>query len=187
MPRRMLTIGTVVFALTLAGCAPWEGLLIDGGAPDHGQNASCMTVTELGREVAFGANLVNESDSDLTVTDVQLLAQNTVLVSEIAVADSGTDGSGWGVVTVDDLPSTLRDAWDSRTPAIGATIPAGESAWLLIVARTGGTREQTTGIHGVRVEFDGALWPRTTENDDYYGFIPVNGNCGAEPEASSNQ
>lgn len=161
--------------------------MIDGGAPEYGQNSYCIAVTELGREVAFGAGLVNESDTDITVTNVELLSQNTVLVSEIAIANAGTDGSGWGVVTVDELPPTLRDAWDSRTSAIGTTIPAGESAWLLIVARTGGTLEQTTGIRGVRVEFDGALWPRTTENDDYYGFIPENGNCVAEPNPSDDE
>lgn len=182
----MLTIGSAVLALSLSGCAPSGGLLIDGGAPDHGSNAICIGVTSPGQDVVFGAGLVNDSDTEISVTDVHLLTQNTVLVSEIAIATSGTDGSGWGVVTVDDLPATLRDAWDSRTPVIGATIPAGERVWLLIVARTGGTLEQATGIRGVRVEFDGAPWPRSTENDDYYGFVPQNGDCvaGGDPFAT---
>lgn len=175
----MLRVSPALLVLLLAGCAPAGGLILDGSAPDHGQNTLCIGITELGREVAFGASIVNDSEDALSITDVELLAVNTVLVSEIAVAPAGSDGSGWGVVALDDLPPTLTDAWEQRTPAIGSTIAAGERAWVLIVARTGGTREQSTGIQGLQVEFDGAPWPRSTQNEDFYGFIPVDGECVA--------
>ncbi|MBA4248003.1 MAG: hypothetical protein C0444_06885 [Microbacterium sp.] len=181
----MLTISVAALTLALSGCAPAGGLMIDGGAPDHGQTSQCMTITELGLEIAFGASVLNESDAGISITDVQLLASNTVLVSEIAIANPGTDGHGWGVVTIDDLPATLVNAWESRTPAIGATIAAGERAWLLIVARTGGTPQQPTGIQGVRVEFDGAPWPRSTQNNNYYGFIPPDGECVMSDDVGS--
>lgn len=177
MPRRMLTVLPAFLALLLVGCAPAGGLVLDGSAPDHGQNIMCMGITKPGREVAFGASILNDSKEAISVTDVELLAVNTVLISEIVVAPAGSDGSGWGVVALDDLPPTLTDAWEQRTPAIGSTIAAGERAWVLIVARTGGTPDQSTGIQGVRVEFDGAPWPRSTQNNDYYGFIPVDGEC----------
>ncbi|MEN9620712.1 MAG: hypothetical protein RL499_905 [Actinomycetota bacterium] len=182
----MLTISVAALTLALSGCAPSGGLVIDGGGPDHGRNTYCMGITELGREIAFGASVLNESDADISITDVQLLARNTVLVSEIALASAGTDESGWGVVAIDELPATLTAAWEARTPAIGSTIAAGERAWLLIVARTGGTPQQSTGIQGVRVEFDGAPWPRSTQNNDYYGFIPLDGECVAPDDAAAN-
>jgi hypothetical protein len=185
MLRRMLTVGPALLALLLAGCAPGGGLVLDGSAPDHGQNTMCVDITELGREVASGSSILNDSDRAISVTDVELRAVNTVLVSEIVVASAGTDGSGWGVVALDDLPASLAGAWDQRTPAIGTTIAAGERAWIVIVARTGGTLQQSTGIQGIRVEFDGAPWPRSTQNDDYYGFIPVDGECVGN-QASSN-
>jgi hypothetical protein len=182
----MLTISVAALALALTGCAPSGGLVIDGGAPDHGQNTYCMGITELGREIAFGASILNESDAEISITDVELLARNTVLISEIAIANAGTDDGGWGVVALDETPATLITAWESRTPAIGATIAAGERAWLVIVARTGGTLQQSTGIHGVRVEFDGAPWPRSTHNSDYYGFIPLGGECVAPQDDAVN-
>ena len=184
MARRTLTIITAALAFVLAGCAPSGGLLIDGGSPDHGQSAVCFGVEDLGQEFIFGVSLVNEGDTDLTITDVSLLQQNTVLVSEFALAESGTDGSGWGNAIANDIPSKLLDSWKSRTPATGTTISAGERAWLLIVARTAGTLDQSTGIRGVRVEYDGAPWPRSTENDNYYGFVPMNGNCVADEKVA---
>jgi hypothetical protein len=165
--------------LALSGCAPAGGLLLDGDIPGGGGNAVCFSPTSAGQEVVFGAGLINESDTDLTITDVTLLAQNTVLVSEIAVAGPGTDGLGWGVATVDDIWPTQVEAWESRTEAVGATVAAGETVWLLIVARTGGTLDQRTGIRGVRVEFDGALWPRSTQSNTTYGFGPLGSECDA--------
>lgn len=175
----MLTIACAALTLSLAGCAPAGGLLLDGDIPGGGGSAVCFSPSSRGQEVIFGAGLTNQSDTDLTITDVTLLAQNTVLVSALAIADSGTDGVGWGVSVLDDLPSTQVDAWESRRDAVGATVPAGEQVWLLIVARTGGGLDQRTGIRGVRVEYDGAVWPRSTQSQTIYGFGPLDSECDA--------
>lgn len=179
MARRMLTIVPVAMMLALSGCAPAGGLLLDGDLPGGGGNAACVDPSFGGQEVVFGAGLVNESDIDLTITDVALLAQNTVLVSEIALTGPGTDGVGWGTATVDDLLPTQLEAWESRTDAVGTTVAAGERVWLLIVARTAGTLDQRTGIRGVRVEYDGALWPRSTQTSTTFGFGPLGDDCDA--------
>ena len=179
MARRMLTIVTTALVVALSGCAPAGGLLLDGDIPGGGGSAVCFSPSAGGQEVIFGAGLINESDTDLTITDVELLAQNTVTVSEVSVTRAGTDGVGWGVSLVDDLLPTQVDAWDARRDAIGATVAAGETAWLLIVARTAGTLDQRTGIRGLRVEYDGALWPRSTQSDTIYGFGPLDSECDA--------
>ncbi|UTT62971.1 hypothetical protein [Microcella humidisoli] len=181
----MLTIIVAALALAIPGCAPAGGLLLDGDIPGGGGSAVCFSPSSRGQEVIFGAGLMNESDTDLTITDVTLLAQNTVLVSELAVADPGTDGVGWGVSILDDLPSTQVEAWESRRDAIGATVPAGEQVWLLIVARTGGSLDQRTGIRGLRVEYDGALWPRSTQSQTIYGFGPLGSECDAGMDESA--
>ncbi len=175
----MLTLVTAAFVVAVSGCAPTGGLLLDGDIPGGGGSAMCFSPSSGGEEVIFGAALTNESDSDLTITDVTLLAQNTVLVSEIAVTGAGTDGVGWGVSLVDDLLPTQVDAWETRTEAIGTTVAAGEQVWLLIVARTAGTLEQRTGIRGLSVEYDGALWPRSTQSTTIYGFGPLDSDCDA--------
>lgn len=185
MARRMLTIVSGAMALALSGCAPAGGLLLDGDIPGGGGEAVCFDPSVGGQEVIFGAGLVNESDTNLTITDVTLLAQNTVLVSEIAVTGPGTDGVGWGVATVDDIVPTQVAAWESRTDAVGTTVAAGEQVWLIIVARTAGTLDQRTGIRGVRVEFDGALWPRSTQSNTTYGFGPLGSDCDAGMDESA--
>lgn len=181
----MLTIATCAAVATLAGCAPAGGLMLDGDLTGGSGSAVCFSPSAGGQEVVFGAGLVNDSDTDLTITDVALLGQNTVLVSEIAVTGPGTDGVGWGVSLVDDIVPTQQEAWESRTEAVGTTVAAGESVWLLIVARTAGTLEQRTGIRGVRVEYDGALWPRATQSTTTYGFGPLGSDCDAGMDESA--
>ncbi|UYN83634.1 MAG: hypothetical protein KIT89_13335 [Microcella sp.] len=160
--------------------------MIDGGAPDHGTSGSCFSPTYPGQEAVFGAGIVNESDGDITITDVSVLAQNTVHISEIALAGPGDDDLGWGVSIADDIWPTMRDAWESRIDPIGATVAPGERVWILIVARTAGTLDQRTGMRGVRVEYDGALWPRSTQNDNVYGFGPFGSECDAGMEPRSH-
>lgn len=186
MDRRMLSVFTSALVLGLAGCAPSGGLVIDGGAPDHGTSGSCFSPTYPGQEAVFGAGIVNESDGDITITDVSVLAQNTVHISEIALAGPGDDDLGWGVSIADDIWPTMRDAWESRIDPIGATVAPGERVWILIVARTAGTLDQRTGMRGVRVEYDGALWPRSTQNDNVYGFGPFGSECDAGMEPRSH-
>ncbi len=182
MARRMLTISVAALTLALTGCAPSGGLVIDSAGIDGGGGSVCFFDDLAGEAAIFGVGITNTSDTELTITDVTLDRQNTVLVSEIAITDGDPNELGWGTGRTDAIEPSQRQGWESRSPAVGASIAAGDRAWLLIVARSGGPPEQRTGFRGVRVEFDGAPWMRSTENENVYGFGPATEDCDAGME-----
>ncbi len=169
----MMTASLLAASLALSGCAPAGGLVVDGS------ETVCFWDDLGSASAVFGIGLTNTSDTDLTITDVTLQQQNTVLVSEIAVTSEIPGVAGFGTGRTDDLAHSQLLAWDARTPAVGTAIAAGDRAWLLIVARSGGPPEQRTGFRGVTIEFDGAPWPRATQSDGVFGFGPLDQDCDA--------
>lgn len=171
----MLTLPASALAVSavLGGCVPAGELTFDG-------SQTVCFFEDLGDASAvFGLGMTNTGTTDLTITDVELLQQNTVLITEIAATREVPGDDGFGTGRTDQLFGDQVMGWESRTPAIGTVVPAGERAWLLIAARTGGPPEQRTGLRGVRIEFDGAPWPRSTHSDSVMGFGPLDEDCDA--------
>lgn len=180
MPPRAVALAAIALsAVALTACASSGGLLMDGGSPDHGQSAVCGWMDLEGRTTIYGVGLENTGNASVTITNVELLETNGITTLEYALATSGVDDLGWGSADVDDIPDDLQEAWDARRDPIGAEIAAGEREYLLLVVQNDGAPEKSTGIRGVKVTYDGAPWPRSTENRNVYGFGPEEAECDA--------
>lgn len=183
-PRVVALAALALSTVALTACASSGGLLMDGGSPDHGHSSVCGFTSFGDRTSIYGVGLVNTGGASVTITDVELLKTNGITILEYALATSGVDDLGWGSSDVDDIPDDLQEAWDARRDPIGAEIAAGEREYLLLVVQNDGTPEQSTGIRGVKVTYDGAPWPRSTENRNVYGFGPEDAECDAGLEAT---
>lgn len=185
MAPRVVALAALAFStVALTSCAPSGSLGMDGSNAGPGGDAACL-FTSLGERTAvYGVGLENTGDTAVTITNVELLETNSITTIEYALARSGADGLGWGAADADDIPSDLQESWDARRDPIGAEIAAGEREYLLLVVQNDGAPEQSTGIRGVKVTYDGAPWPRSTENRNVYGFGPEDAECDAGLESS---
>ncbi|MFN3708693.1 hypothetical protein [Microcella sp.] len=135
---------------------------------------ACIDTMQDETAAIFGVGISNTADRALTITGVELLHTYDVAPVTVALASEGRDGVGWGsalVSTIED-DEHMSQAWSARRDAIGAHIEPGGREYLLLITNTAADPTVLAGIRGVKVSFDGAPWPRSTENRNTYGFGP---------------
>ncbi|PRY67287.1 hypothetical protein B0I08_107183 [Glaciihabitans tibetensis] len=182
---------TLAVTLALTGCAPAErsplvargdGLVDCLPATDNSPGVITVPIENAGPDpiVLSGTSLHSMTGSRLVASWVLPAGDG---VQREAAGDAGDDATGEaagndaGITYFGRTAPSLSPAWSARTPALGATIPADDTATLAFeVGRE--VSGPTSTLVGATISYSGsASGSVLTRSSLYFGFRTIPGEC----------